>query len=182
MLHNYLLLVLQWYTNAALSWGELSLTILYLILMEESFHNHMPQIFSYLKTRTKRLCHLRRDYTVICTKSSVSFSYFAFWNIPNVHCMLSFALKSRQIEIFQTFIGRHPILILYYCANPEDHHGPFFATDHKLNCSLEIRVRHSESLSEIKFLLIPPTLFGHESFSKGKIIEEARPKTVMCQS
>ena len=64
---------------AALSWAELSLTILYLILMEESFHNHMPQIFSYLKTRTKRLCHLRREYTITCTKPSVSFSYFAFW-------------------------------------------------------------------------------------------------------
>ena len=80
---------------------------------------------------------------------------------------------------FQAFIGTP---FYNYCANPEDHHGPFFATDHKLNCSLEIRVRYSECLSEIKFLLIPPTLFGHESFSKGKIIEEARPKTVMCQS
>ena len=70
----------------------------YIFLMEESFHNHMPKIFSCLKTRTKRLCHLRRDYTVICTKSSVSFCYFAFWNIPNVHCMLNFSVEARQIE------------------------------------------------------------------------------------
>ena len=54
----------------------------YIFLMEESFHNHMPKIFSYLKTRTKRLYHLRNDYTVICTQSSVSFCSFFFEIYP----------------------------------------------------------------------------------------------------
>ena len=98
LLWNICVCFLVYFCWTALCWAELSLTILYFISMEKSFHNHMPKIFSCLKTRTKRLCHLRRDYTVICTKSSVLFSYFAFRNIPGVHCMLNFSVESRRIE------------------------------------------------------------------------------------